>query len=62
MSKTYRALVKPRQWWSDESEWLPGEPQTITIIEDDEPLRATGILNAHGVPIFEINEKDKIGF
>jgi hypothetical protein len=64
MTTRYVALRRapgPRAWINDYNETLPAQP-TVTVIEGDPAPAETGLLDAHGTPLYRVAEREPIGF
>ena len=60
MSK-YVAMTRPPKAGDDWWDAVPSH-DTITVhAEDDRPIK-TGIVDAHGVPLYRIRDRIKVGF
>lgn len=57
MTRTYvtHPVVNWDDWWAD-------EPRTMTVVEEDNPPRRTGLLNARGQDLFAVEEREPVGF
>lgn len=59
----YVSLTKPpRNWTDDDGDWWPDGPPTISVLQEDDSPRPTGLLDKRGVEIYEMRDRPKIGF
>ena len=54
--------VAPRSGYYDGEIGLIHMPDSVTVFEQDASPTHTGLLNAHGEPLYRVEERLKLGF
>lgn len=55
------AAIPQRAWMNDYYETLSSRPSE-TVLEDDPTPKATGLLDANGVPLYRLPDRIPLGF
>jgi hypothetical protein len=61
MKQRYLAMTKPPRpvaWWDD----YDTAPRSMTVVEAADQPHDTGLLDAAGVPLYRVADREPIGF
>lgn len=58
----YIARRTPPRAWTDDSPWTTSQRPTLTVYEVDDAPTDTGLLDAHGTPLYRVRERATMGF
>jgi hypothetical protein len=62
---TARYIAKPRLWWDAGAALFddaPADSRRVEVYEDERKPEPTGLLDAHGLPLYRVCSKEPIGF